>query len=135
MQPSIQTFYTRGSENRSAIYALTCGLNKANIRSKQSSGKVWSNKKTSTFYYCAKYTAQKMKISVKDFFKKCEQIRIFSADLFTYIKKIQKRKTFCTVIVRTIWFYMASVFLLSDWMRRAEYWPYGNVRFEVWTLW
>ena len=43
-----------------------------------------------------------MKIFVKDFFKKCEQIRIFSADLFTYIKKIQKWKTFCTVIVRTI---------------------------------
>ena len=40
-------------------------------------------------------TAQKMKISIKDFFSKCDQIRSFHADLVTFTEEILNGKFHC----------------------------------------
>ena len=38
------------------------------------------------------FAAQKIKFSIKDFFSKCDQIRIFPADLFIFTEEFHYRK-------------------------------------------
>ena len=47
-----------------------------------------------------KYTAQKMKFSIKDFFSKCDQIRSFLCIWSHLLKKsVMKNLIFCAVII------------------------------------
>ena len=48
------------------------------------------------------YAAQKMKFSIKDFFSKCDQIRIFHNGKLHFLCSVRKRIVICCYFVRRI---------------------------------